>query len=62
MTAFGRAVWSCVMRGEIDMDASTAEAADGADMLPVLRVSAKKRAGAARWGGFIRSVGEDSIL
>ena len=48
---------------EIEVAGSSAEAADGPGMLPVLRVSVrKKNVGAPRWDGFIRSVGEDSIL
>ena len=62
VTVFGTAVWSCVMRGEIEVSGSVAEASEGADMLPIMRVTVQKRAGAPRWGGFIRSIGEDSIL
>lgn len=62
VTVFGQAVWSCVLRGEIEVSKSSAEASDGEGMLPVLRVTAAKRADAPRWGGFIRSIGVDSIL
>ena len=62
VTAFGQAVWSCVMRGEIEVERSSAQASDGEGMVPVLRIIVQKRPGSARWAGFVREIGEDSIL
>ena len=63
LTAFGRQVWSCVLRGGIDPDASTFHVEDGIGMLPVVYVTVRKAsASATRWGGLIESVGEDSLL
>lgn len=64
ITAFGMAVWSCVLRGELDLQTAAAEAieSEGNAMQPVVRVSAAKPAGAPRWEGFIKQIGEDSIL
>ena len=62
VTAFGQQVWSCVLRGTITLDGSTAAAEDGPDMLPVLTLRLRKPAGAQRWGGLIQSIGEDSVL
>ena len=62
VTAFGQAVWSCLMRGEIEVERSSAQASDGEGMLPVLRIAVHKRPGSARWAGFVREIGEDSIL
>ena len=64
VTAFGMAVWSCVLRGEIVApERATVEVLDDADLgLPMLRVVVNKRLGTERWAGFIAKVGEDSIL
>ena len=62
VTAFSTPVWSCILKGEIDVSASSAVADDGADMIPVLRVTASKAPGSPRWDGFIKAIGEDSIL
>jgi hypothetical protein len=56
VTAFGRAVWSCVMRGPIDVDTCSFEAEDGAQMLPVMRVTVRKMRSAPRWDGFIDEI------
>lgn len=61
LTAWGRAIWSCVLRGAIDPNTASMSAEDGVAMLPVLKFSARK-AGARRWGGFIKAIGEDSLL
>ena len=50
------------MRGEIDASASSFEVLDGVGALPVLRLSVRKTPGAKRWGGFIKDIGEDSLL
>ena len=55
-------MWSCVMRGEIEVERSSAQASDGEGMVPVLRIIVQKRPGSARWAGFVREIGEDSIL
>merc|ERR1719231_690566 len=70
VTVFGTAVWSCVMQGEIEVDQSSFEVIDGvgASMgIPVLRISVKKRTSTPmgtmpRWQGFIKDIGEDSLL
>jgi hypothetical protein len=61
LTAWGRAIWSCVLRGAIDPKTASMSAEDGMAMLPVIKFSARK-AGAGRWGGFIQAIGEDSLL
>ena len=53
VTAFGRIVWSAVLRGSILVDECSVESEDGAHMLPVLRVTARKRPGAPSWDGVI---------
>ena len=62
VTVFGRQVWSCIMRGEIDPSQSSMEALDGVGALPIVRLSVRKQPGAKRWGGFIKDIGEDSLL
>ena len=54
-------VWSCVLKGLADVGDSMGTVDEGADSVPVIRVSVGKQA-AGRWGGFIGSIGEDSIL
>lgn len=61
VTAWGRAIWSCVLRGAIDPNTASMSAEDGMAMLPMLKFSARK-AGGGRWGGFIQAIGEDSLL
>ena len=74
VTAFGRIVWSCVLRGSIVVDACTADAHDGAQMLPVMHVTVRKakrpRSGASSstscscssWGGFIEEVEFNTLM
>ena len=62
VTAFGRDVWSCVLRGQCVPDSAEFSAEDGPGALPVLRLSLAKANPGERWGGFIASIGEDSIL
>ena len=64
ITVFGRAVWSCVLRGKIFTEASTSEmlTSPKTPMQPLVRLKVKKQPGAARWGGLIKSIGEDSLL
>ena len=62
VTAFGRPVWSCILRGEVVPDTATFITEDGSDMLPVIQLSVTKADASQMWGGFIESIGEDSIL
>ena len=62
LTAFGMAVWSCVLRGAIEVDQSSSEVFDGEGALPIVRVALRKRDVGVRWGGMIKSIGEDSLL
>ena len=70
VTVFGTAVWSCVLRGEIEVDQSSFEVIDGVGAstgIPVLRLAVKKRSATSmgvlpRWQGFIKDIGEDSLL
>ena len=53
-----------LLRGEVSTDQAVAEvtSSDANGMEPIVRVSVRKAAGSPRWGGFIQSIGEDSIL
>ena len=62
ITAFGRPVWSCILKGTVDPDSATFLAEDGADMIPVVQLEVQKADSSGRWGGFIAQIGEDSIL
>jgi len=62
ITAFGMAVWSCILRGNCDPKSASFSATDGYDMTPLIKISMKKLEKNTRWGGFIAQVGEDSIL
>lgn len=62
VTAFGRDVWSCVMRGRCRPDTARAAVEDGEAGLPTLRLTVAKEQANERWGGFIAQVGEDSML
>jgi hypothetical protein len=62
VTAFGRDVWSCVLRGRCRPETARAAAEDGEGGLPTLRLQVAKEPSDVRWGGFIAHVGEDSIL
>ena len=60
ITAFGTAVWSCVLRGTVD-PALTKIAINAEGMQPVVAVAVTKTP-SGRWGGFIKQIGEDSLL
>mmetsp|Transcript_24028 Transcript_24028/g.69048 ORF Transcript_24028/g.69048 Transcript_24028/m.69048 type:complete len:189 (-) Transcript_24028:842-1408(-) len=62
ITAFGFAVWSCILRGNCDPETVSFSATDGADMVPLITISVKKLDKSQRWDGFILQCGEDSIL
>ena len=62
ITAFGYAVWSCILRGNCDPETVSFSATDGADMVPLITTSVKKLDKSQRWDGFILQCGEDSIL
>ena len=62
VSAFGRAVWSCVLKGEVIPESATFVTEDGVDMIPVISLTVQKADKSARWGGFIEQIGEDSIL
>ena len=63
VTAFGRVVWSCVLRGGACVpDTLTFSAEDGTGLLPEISISIGKAEPGKRWGGLIASIGEDSIL
>jgi len=62
ITAFGYAVWSCVLRGQAVAGSVDFKAEEGDDMLPVMTLSVQKADPSERWGGFIAQVGENSIL
>jgi len=65
VTVFGYAVWSCVLRGECVPESATYQIQEGYDRTPVITLSIVKKKESAsdgRWGGFIETIGEDSIL
>ena len=62
VTAFGYAVWSCVLRGAAVPGSARVEIRDGDDAVPVVEIAVAKQSPGAAWGGFIASVGEDSLL
>lgn len=62
ITAFGRVVWSCILKGSVKAETATFEAQEGADMIPVINFEVEKADAGGRWGGFILQIGEDSIL
>jgi len=63
VTAFGVAVWSCLLKGKADPAFVFVEISDGAEAIPTIELSVGKAIGASgRWGGFIDVIGEDSIL
>ena len=62
ITAFGRVVWSCILRGKVKPDTAKFETEEGSDMIPIVRFEAEKEDYGERWGGFILQIGEDSIL
>ena len=62
VSAFGRIVWSCILKGEVQPETAVFETSDGPDMVPIIEYEVEKAAPNERWGGFILQVGEDSIL
>mmetsp|Transcript_11397 Transcript_11397/g.29196 ORF Transcript_11397/g.29196 Transcript_11397/m.29196 type:complete len:207 (+) Transcript_11397:48-668(+) len=62
VTAFGRIMWSAILRGSLVVDACSVEMEDGMHMLPVLRVTARKLPGTPRWGGFIEEVEFNTLM
>ena len=62
VSAFGRAVWSCILKGEVLPETATFVTEDGIDMIPVVSLTVQKADETTRWGGFIEQIGEDSIL
>ena len=62
LTAFGMAVWSCILRGNCDPESVSFNVSDGKDMIPLIEISVEKAERGDRWGGFIAQIGEDSIL
>jgi hypothetical protein len=62
LTAFGRVVWSCILRGEANPETAIFEAKEGTDMIPIIEYEVQKADPNERWGGFILQIGEDSIL
>jgi hypothetical protein len=66
IAAFGRIVWSCILRGQVLPETATFDAKDGLDMIPVIEYKVQKAVADGgnneRWGGFILQIGEDSIL
>ena len=62
VAAFGRPVWSCVLQGQIQPDASTFSVEDGEDMIPTIRVSVAKADNSQPWRALYDQVGEDSLI
>lgn len=62
VTAFGRVVWSCILRGTVKPETAQFEANDGPGMLPVITYQVEKASPGERWSGFILQIGEDSLL
>jgi hypothetical protein len=62
ISAFGRVVWSTILRGEVVPETFKFEARDGPDMTPVLELDLEKADASTRWDGFILQIGEDSLL
>jgi hypothetical protein len=62
VTAFGMPVWSCILRGEVGSGSTPRVEVREEEGMPMLAISVSKQPGASRWGGFARSIGEDSIL
>ena len=62
VSAFGRVVWSCILRGEAKPETAVFECQEGSDMIPVIEYEVEKSDLSKRWGGFILQIGEDSIL
>ena len=64
MTGFGRQVFSCVMRGQVEVDQCGFEVVEGTGAamgVPVIRLTVRKQPNQPRWKGFIKEIGEDSL-
>ncbi|KAJ1457450.1 hypothetical protein M885DRAFT_514999 [Pelagophyceae sp. CCMP2097] len=61
ITGWGRLLWGCALKGVIDLPTLSFDIIDGPGMIPEISVKAKKL-GPARWGGFIDSIGEESLI
>ena len=62
VTAFGMAIWSCILRGNCEARTASFRVMDGKDRIPLMKLSLKKLEKGERWGGFIAQIGEDSLL
>jgi hypothetical protein len=63
ITAFGRVVWSCILKGSVKPETAAFETEEGSDRIPVVTFEVEKASDAGkRWDGFILEIGEDSIL
>ena len=63
VSSFGMAVWSCLLKGKANPESVAVDISDGADAVPTIELRVGKAEGSSgRWGGFIESIGEDSIL
>jgi hypothetical protein len=62
ITAFGRPVWSCILKNQVDPEKAAFMTEDGAGMIPIVQLTVEKAAPSQRWEGFIEQIGEDSIL
>lgn len=64
VTGFGRQVFSCVMRGQVEVDQCGFEVVEGTGAamgVPVIRLTVRKQPNQPRWKGFIKEIGEDSL-
>jgi hypothetical protein len=57
VSAFGRIIWSCILRGNVKPETAVTETKDGADFVPVIEYEVEKATGEERWGGFILQIG-----
>lgn len=62
VSAFGRVVWSCILRGEVKPETAVTTTRDGPDFIPIIEYEVEKANPNKRWGGFILQVGEDSLI
>ena len=63
VSSFGMAVWSCLLKGKANPESVAVDISDGAEAIPTIELRVGKAEGSSgRWGGFIESIGEDSIL
>lgn len=63
ITAFGRGIWSCVLRGAAAPSRCRFEVEDGLGALATITVAVSKAdASGDRWNGLVESIGVDSVL